>query len=139
MKTFADRHIGPSKEETSSMLSFLKEKNLDDFISKGVPQEVLNTQNLHLPPPLTESELIDYTRKKASKNKTFKNYIGKGYYECLPLSVTNRNIIKNPVWYTAYTPYQAELAQGRLEALLNFQTMICDLTKDGCVERLSFR
>lgn len=128
MKTFVDRHIGPSKEEISSLLKFLGEKNLDSFISKGMPQEVLNTQHLNLPSPLTESELINYTRKLASKNKTFKNYIGQGYYECLPLSVTNRNIIKNPLWYTAYTPYQAELSQGRLEALLNFQTMICDLT-----------
>ena len=128
MKKFVDRHIGPSVGDISSMLRLLGENTLDDVISKGVPQEVLNTQGLDLPSPLTESELIDYTRKQASKNKTFKNYIGHGYYECLPLSVTNRNIIKNPVWYTAYTPYQAELAQGRLEALLNFQTMICDLT-----------
>jgi len=125
---FVRRHIGPSSEEISSMLKFLNVESLEDLILKGVPREVLNTQNLNLPSPLTESELIDYTRKQATKNKTFKNYIGQGYYECLPLSVTNRNIIKNPVWYTAYTPYQAELAQGRLEALLNFQTMICDLT-----------
>lgn len=128
MKKFVDRHIGPSKEETSSMLKFLKAESLENLISKGVPQEVLNTPKLNLPLPLTESKLIHYTRKQAVKNKTFKNYIGQGYDECLPLSVTNRNIIKNPVWYTAYTPYQAELAQGRLEALLNFQTMICDLT-----------
>ncbi len=128
MKRFVDRHIGPSKEEISSMLNFLESASLEDLISKGIPQEVLNTQKMGLPPALTESELIHYTRSKAVKNKTFKNYIGQGYYECLPLSVTNRNIIKNPVWYTAYTPYQAELAQGRLEALLNFQTMICDLT-----------
>ena len=129
MKRFVDRHIGSSKEEISSMLNFLESASLEDLISKGVPQEVLNTQKMDLPPALTESELIHYTRSKAAKNKTFKNYIGQGYYECLPLSVTNRNIIKNPVWYTAYTPYQAELAQGRLEALLNFQTMICDLTR----------
>ncbi|MDE0152188.1 MAG: aminomethyl-transferring glycine dehydrogenase [Bdellovibrionales bacterium] len=128
MKKFVDRHIGPSVEEVSSMLKFLGEKNLEDIISKGVPREVLNTQSLNLPVSLTESELIAYTRKQAAKNKTFKNYIGQGFYECLSLSVTNRNIIKNPVWYTAYTPYQAELAQGRLEALLNFQTMVCDLT-----------
>ncbi len=128
MKKFVDRHIGPSEEEISSMLKFLSVKNLDHLISKGMPQEVLNTSHLSLPPALTESELIHHTRKQALKNKTFKNYIGQGYYECLPLAVTNRNIIKNPVWYTAYTPYQAELAQGRLEALLNFQTMICDLT-----------
>ena len=128
MKTFADRHIGPSKEETSAMLEFLGETSLENLISKGAPQEVLNTSHLNLPSALTESEFIHHTRKQAAKNKTFKNYIGRGYYECLPLSVTNRNIIKNPVWYTAYTPYQAELAQGRLEALLNFQTMICGLT-----------
>lgn len=128
MKKFIDRHMGPSSEEVSFMLKFLELESLEGLISKGVPKEVLNTQKLNLPLPLTESELIHYTREKAAKNKTFKNYIGQGYYECLPLGVTNRNIIKNPVWYTAYTPYQAELAQGRLEALLNFQTMICDLT-----------
>ena len=126
--SFANRHLGPDEKETKQMLEALDCKNLNDLTDQAIPSEVLNVSKLNLPAPVTETDLIKELRKKAGKNKVFKNYIGQGFFECLPLAVTNRNIIKNPVWYTAYTPYQAELAQGRLEALLNFQTMICDLT-----------
>ena len=128
MASFFRRHLGPDDTETSLMLEALGEKNILNLISKNTPPEILNVKNLNLPAPLSEHQLIELTRNKALKNKTFKNYIGQGFYECLSLSVTNRNIIKNPVWYTSYTPYQAELAQGRLEALLNFQTLVSDLT-----------
>ncbi len=125
---FVDRHIGPREEDISSMLQGFSAKNLDDFMRKSVPSEILNVKNLNLPHPLSEHQLIHHLRGLVQKNKVFKNYIGQGFFECLPLSVTNRHIIKNPVWYTAYTPYQSELAQGRLEALLNYQTLISDLT-----------
>ena len=126
--SFCRRHLGPSEDEISSMLQTVGADTLDQLVSKGLPKEVFNVKNLQLPEALTEAQLINCIRKKASKNQVFKNYIGQGFFECLPLSVTNRNIIKNPCWYTAYTPYQAELAQGRLEALLNFQTVVSDLT-----------
>ena len=126
--TFADRHIGSREEDISSILKELSVKNLDDFMQKSIPSEVLNIKNLNLPQAFSEHQLIDHLRGVAQKNKVFKSYIGQGFFECLHLSVTNRHIVKNPVWYTAYTPYQPELAQGRLEALLNFQTLISDLT-----------
>ena len=128
MNSFCRRHIGPDDTEISLMLSALGENSLHSLTAKNAPPEILNVKKLNLPPPLTEHQLLELTRSKALKNKTFKNYIGRGFYECLILSVTNRNIIKNPVWYTSYTPYQAELAQGRLEALLNFQTLVSDLS-----------
>ena len=125
---FLDRHIGPREADISSMLQDFSARNLDDFMQQSVPAEVLNVKKLDLPPPLSEHQLIEHLRDLAKQNKVFKNYIGQGFFECLPLGVTNRHIIKNPVWYTAYTPYQSELAQGRLEALLNFQTIMSDLT-----------
>ena len=125
---FVHRHLGTNQGEIHSMLQTLGVDSIDELIKQTIPKEVLNTKKLQLPHPLAEHKLIEYLRGKAGKNKTFKNYIGQGYFECLPLAVTNRNIIKNPGWYTSYTPYQAELAQGRLEALLNFQTMVSDLT-----------
>lgn len=126
--SFAQRHLGPNTEEISSMLNTLGAASLDEFVQKGLPPGIANVQNLNLPSSLTENQLIQLTRSKASKNQVFKNYIGQGFSECLPLNAANRNIIKNPCWYTAYTPYQAEIAQGRLTALLNFQTLICELT-----------
>ena len=126
--SFVRRHLGSNTSEIQSMLKTLGVDSIDELIKQTVPKEVLNVDQLQLPSPLTESKLIKDLRGKAGKNKVFKNYIGQGYFECLPLAVTNRNIIKNPGWYTSYTPYQAELAQGRLEALLNFQTLVCGLT-----------
>ena len=125
---FVHRHLGSNEDEINSMLQALRVGSMDDLMKQTVPEEILNVQELKLPSALTESKLIEHLRGKADKNKVFKNYIGQGYFECIPLAVTNRNIIKNPGWYTSYTPYQAELAQGRLEALLNFQTLVCDLT-----------
>ena len=127
--SFADRHFGPSENEIKDMLKTIGVESLEELIRQAVPAEVLNMEPPHhWPQPLSESQLIGVTRKKAEKNRVLKNYIGQGFFECLPLAVTNRNIIKNPCWYTAYTPYQSEISQGRLEALLNFQTLICDLT-----------
>ena len=125
---FVDRHIGPREEDIFLMLQDFSTKNLDDFMQKSIPSDILNVKKLSLPEPLSEHRLIHYLRDLAGQNKVFKSYIGQGFFECLSLSVTHRHIIKNPVWYTAYTPYQSELSQGRLEALLNFQTMISDLT-----------
>ena len=128
MSSFIHRHLGPNEDEISLMLKDLEVQSLSKWIQKIIPSEVLNVENLNLPEALGEHELIHLTRKFCAQNKTFKNYIGQGFFECLPLHVTNRNIIKNPCWYTAYTPYQAEISQGRLEVLLNFQTFVCDLT-----------
>ena len=128
VKKFLDRHLGPSEQEISLMLKEISAKDLDDVIRLSIPDEVLNVPQMNFPEALSESQMIQRTRDLASQNKVFKNYIGCGFYESLPLSVLNRHIIKNPVWYTPYTPYQAELAQGRLEALLNFQTLIMDIT-----------
>jgi len=128
MSSFINRHLGPNQNEINSLLESVKAQNLSQWIQKVLPTEVQNVQKLKLPKALEEHELIQLARKLCAQNKTFKNYIGQGFSECLPLHVTHRNIIKNPSWYTAYTPYQAEISQGRLEVLLNFQTLICDLT-----------
>ena len=126
--SFAQRHLGPNEEEISLMLKTLGVSSLDKFVQNGLPPRIANVQKLNLPSALTENQLIQLTRKKAGQNQVFKNYIGQGFFENLPLNAANRNIIKNPCWYTAYTPYQAEIAQGRLTALINFQTLICELT-----------
>ena len=126
--SFVRRHLGPSPKETTAMLKTMGAGHLDEMVQRGLPSQIANVQKLNLPLAFTEHQLIQHTRKIAAQNRTFKNYIGQGFFECLPLSVTNRNIIKNPCWYTAYTPYQAEIAQGRLTALLNFQTLISSLT-----------
>ena len=111
------------------MLKTLGAKNLDEFVSKAAPPEIFNIKGkLSLPDPVSEHQLIQILRKRAAQNNTFKNYIGQGFYESVPINPVKRHILKNPDWYTAYTPYQSELAQGRLEALLNFQTMVSDLT-----------
>ncbi|MFC5044170.1 aminomethyl-transferring glycine dehydrogenase [Aquimarina hainanensis] len=130
MKTdsFKLRHIGPSEKELDSMLDTIKVDSVDQLIYETVPDDILLDNPLNLPPALSEQEYSASMLKLAAKNKIFKTFIGLGYHEaCLP-AVIQRNILENPGWYTAYTPYQAEIAQGRLEALLNFQTMICDLT-----------
>ena len=125
---FAKRHIGPRDYEVKEMLETIGVNSIEELINETVPDNILLTQKPVLDAPLTESELIEEMEKLASKNKLFKNFIGMGYCETITPSVIRRNILENPGWYTQYTPYQAEISQGRLEALLNFQTMVSDLT-----------
>ena len=127
-RPFAQRHIGPSNLEVKEMLDAVQVSDLGELIAQTVPQDIRLDQPLNLPEALSEHDFLDSFSNLMNKNKVFKSFIGLGYYNCyLPL-VIQRNILENPGWYTAYTPYQAEIAQGRLEALVNFQTMVCDLT-----------
>lgn len=126
---FVDRHIGPSDEDIEKMCSVIGVNSLDELIDKTVPSNIRLKDKLELEEPITEYQLIARLKEIALKNKVFKCYIGLGYYPTITPSVIKRNILENPGWYTQYTPYQAEISQGRLEALLNFQTMIIDLTK----------
>jgi len=126
--SFIKRHIGSSPEELIKMLKFLEVSSLNELSEQVLPVEIYNKDTFNLPEALSEHELLKKIKQIGSKNKVFKNYIGMGYNPCFTPGVLIRNILENPVWYTSYTPYQSELAQGRLEALLNFQTMIQDLT-----------
>ena len=126
--SFQNRHIGPSKREQEKMFSALKIETLDQLIFETVPNDIRLKNELDLAPAMSEYEYLAHSKQLSEKNKVFKSYIGLGYHEAIVPSVIQRNILENPGWYTAYTPYQAEIAQGRLEALLNYQTMICDLT-----------
>ncbi|MCZ2100799.1 MAG: aminomethyl-transferring glycine dehydrogenase [Chitinophagales bacterium] len=125
---FSRRHIGIRPDETKEMLKVIGFDSLDQLIDKTVPENIRMAGQLNIPDSLTEYEYLRMLKEIASKNKVFKNYIGQGYYDTIVPSVILRNIFENPGWYTQYTPYQAEISQGRLEALLNFQTMISDLT-----------
>jgi glycine dehydrogenase len=125
---FKARHIGPNERDTKEMLKTIAVSNLDELISKTIPASIRLKQPLQNPAPQSEFEYLQELKKVASKNKVFKNYIGQGYYGTITPSVILRNIFENPGWYTQYTPYQAEISQGRLESLLNFQTVITDLT-----------
>ena len=125
---FITRHIGPSKSEISQILKSLNVSSLEELMKKILPDEIDNQDEFSLSPPLTEQELFKSAQAKAKKNKIFKSYIGMGYKSSITPAVIQRCVLENPSWYSSYTPYQAELAQGRLEALLNFQTMVADLT-----------
>lgn len=125
---FSDRHIGPNTSDVEQMLAYLNLSNMDELIEKSAPKSILNCKGLDLPAPLTEAQFLKRAREIADKNKVFKSYIGQGYYGTKTPLVVLRNVLENPAWYTAYTPYQAEISQGRMEALLNFQTMIMELT-----------
>jgi glycine dehydrogenase len=125
---FVTRHIGPSAEETRAMLATLGYDSLDAFIDAVVPEDIRLGRPLALPPGRTEREVLQALRGLAAQNQLFRSYIGMGYHHSFTPQVIQRNIVENPGWYTAYTPYQPEIAQGRLEALLNFQTMVADLT-----------
>ena len=125
---FARRHIGPTPTEIQEMLDVLGIDSLDDLIDKTVPAAIRISEPLQLPTAKSEYSALAELKEIASKNQVFRSYIGTGYHDCITPPVIGRNILENPGWYTAYTPYQAEIAQGRLEALLNFQTMIIDLT-----------
>jgi glycine dehydrogenase len=126
--SFAHRHIGVNDAEISEMLSTIGLRSLDDLVSKTVPDNIRYHKLLNLPPSRGEHELLQELRAIALQNQVFRSVIGMGYANCITPPVIQRNILENPGWYTQYTPYQAEIAQGRLEALLNFQTMIIDLT-----------
>ena len=121
------RHIGPSPAEMSEMLKAVGVPNLDALIDETVPKSIRQAEPLGWA-PLTEHALLARMRKVAEKNKVMTSLIGQGYYGTVTPPAIQRNILENPAWYTAYTPYQPEIAQGRLEALLNFQTMVSDLT-----------
>jgi len=130
MKTdvFALRHIGPRNEHFNEMLKVVGVGSIDELIVETVPDNIRLQSPLDLDRPLSEQEYIEHIHQLASKNKVYKSFIGMGYHPSNLPAVIQRNILENPGWYTAYTPYQAEIAQGRLEALLNYQTMITDLT-----------
>ena len=125
---FAAHHIGPGPDEQASMLAALGLSSLDQLIAETVPENIRLAQALPLPPAQTEAEFLHHLNTIASQNRICKNYIGMGYYDSFTPPVIQRNLFENPSWYTPYTPYQAEIAQGRLESLMNFQTMVIDLT-----------
>lgn len=125
---FHGRHIGPNKADTKKMLDTIGVSSIDELIDKTVPTAIRLQNELNLPSAISEFEYLTELKKVASKNKVFKTYIGQGYYGTITPSVILRNIFENPGWYTQYTPYQAEISQGRLESLLNYQTMVCELT-----------
>ncbi len=125
---FVQRHIGPDSQQTQTMLEALGLTSIAELIEKTVPASIRLKGELALGKAVTEADALAQLKAIASKNKIFKNYIGMGYHDTHVPLVVLRNVLENPGWYTAYTPYQAEIAQGRLEALLNYQTMVMDLT-----------
>jgi glycine dehydrogenase len=125
---FVNRHNGPRDHDVPQMLKTIGVKTLDQLIEKTLPKSILLERPLALPEAMSEFEYLNHLRSVGRKNKMFRSFIGQGYYGVAPLSVITRNVLENPSWYTSYTPYQAEISQGRLEALLNFQTMIIQLT-----------
>src|SRR3954466_1580667 len=127
-ESFVPRHVGPDERDVAEMVKTLGHANLEELIDATVPPKIRWRDGLNLPKGLTELEVLTYFRALAAKNQVFRSFIGMGYNDCVTPPVIQRNIIENPGWYTAYTPYQAEIAQGRLTALLNFQTMVIDLT-----------
>jgi glycine dehydrogenase len=125
---FVRRHIGPNADETNKMIEFLGRKNLDELIDAAVPKKIRLEKKLNLPSARSEHEALIEIKKISSENKVFRSFIGMGYYDTITPPVIQRSVLENPGWYTQYTPYQAEISQGRLEALLNFQTMASELT-----------
>jgi glycine dehydrogenase len=128
LDTFARRHIGPQRDEIAAMLKATGYQSLDELTNAVLPKAIRLQRPLDLPAPRGERDALEALRKIFSNNKVMRSFLGLGYYDTATPSVIQRNIFENPGWYTAYTPYQAEIAQGRLEALLNFQTMVADLT-----------
>ncbi|HEX2535762.1 MAG TPA: aminomethyl-transferring glycine dehydrogenase [Chitinophagaceae bacterium] len=125
---FQRRHIGPDEGQTSEMLRSIGAASLDELVGRTVPEGIRMQGRLDLPAPMSEYEYLQHIKEVSLRNKVCKNYIGQGYYDTITPSVILRNVFENPGWYTQYTPYQAEISQGRLESLLNFQTMVSDLT-----------
>ena len=126
--SFAQRHIGPQADDMRQMLQVVGAPSLEALIDEAIPGDIRQTRPLSFGPALSEPELLAKMRAIASRNRSMVSLIGQGYYGTHLPPVIQRNVLENPAWYTAYTPYQAEISQGRLEALLNFQTMIADLT-----------
>jgi glycine dehydrogenase len=126
--SFVLRHVGPRENEINDMIKTIGVASVDELIDKTIPADIRLANNLNLPKAMSEYEYMTHIQELATKNKMFKNYIGLGYHPTILPGVIQRNILENPGWYTAYTPYQAEIAQGRLEALLNYQTMVSELT-----------
>src|SRR3954451_24490596 len=125
---FQNRHIGPDAADAASMLEVIGATSLDALVGEAIPARIRLPKALDLPDGLPEQQFLRELRQVAARNQLFKSYLGQGYYDCVTPSVVLRNVLENPGWYTPYTPYQAEIAQGRLEGLLNFQTMVSDLT-----------
>jgi glycine dehydrogenase len=128
MSLFSSRHIGPNKAEKAEMLAAIGVKSVQELVNQTIPSQIRLGGELHIDNALSEQEYLQHITELGNKNKVFKSFIGLGYNETIVPSVILRNVLENPGWYTAYTPYQAEISQGRLEALLNFQTMVLDLT-----------
>lgn len=127
-ESFSRRHIGPRESDIKLMLKTVNASSIDELIEDTIPENIRLKNALELEDPLSESDYLMHLKTISHLNKVFKTYIGLGYNRSYLPAVIQRNILESPGWYTAYTPYQAEIAQGRLEALLNFQTMVCDLT-----------
>ena len=125
---FISRHIGPRDTEIQQMLGELKVRSLEELMEKIVPDSIRDTSALKLPSSRGEKEVIERLRNIAKSNQVMRSMIGCGYYDTVTPNVIVRNVLENPSWYTAYTPYQPEISQGRLEAVLNFQTMVSELT-----------
>ncbi|HSH41987.1 MAG TPA: aminomethyl-transferring glycine dehydrogenase [Arenicellales bacterium] len=125
---FMSRHVGPRPDEQQEMLNVLGLESLDELVEQVIPGDILGNRPLDVPEAASEAEVLRQLRGLAEKNRVFRSFIGMGYYDTHTPTVIQRNILENPAWYTAYTPYQSEISQGRLEALLNFQTMMVDLT-----------
>ena len=128
IESFEERHIGPDLRDQDQMLEAIGVSSLNELIEEAIPDCIRYRAELDLAAPFSESEALEQLKQRASKNKVLRSMIGMGYYDCVTPPVIQRNILENPGWYTQYTPYQAEIAQGRLEGLVNFQTMVSDLT-----------
>ncbi|HWK89296.1 MAG TPA: hypothetical protein VNP72_04850, partial [Longimicrobium sp.] len=126
--TFVRRHVGPDEDEIRDMLAALGYGSLDELVDATIPESIRLERPLALGPERSEFELLGELRALMSRNRVFRSCIGMGYHDCITPPVIQRNVLENPGWYTQYTPYQAEISQGRLEALLNFQTAVVDLT-----------
>ena len=126
---FKSRHIGPRSEQIQEMLEKLGFKNLEEMSNSVIPRDILSDKSLNPFPSLSEVSVLDKLRKLVNEDKKAKSFIGMGYYGTYTPAVIQRNILENPGWYTQYTPYQAEISQGRLEALLNYQTMVSIVLK----------
>ena len=128
-ENFTRRHIGPNSSELNKILGTIGVTSVEQLLEQTIPEKIRLKNDLNIPEGISEMEFLKEIKKLSSLNQKFKTYIGLGYHDTFTPSVIQRNILENPGWYTAYTPYQPEIAQGRLEALLNFQTMVCDITK----------
>jgi glycine dehydrogenase len=125
---FTDRHVGPRGNDVKEMLSLVNASSVEQLINETIPAQIHLGREMNLPDALSESRFIEHMKGVAQKNKNYRSYIGMGYFNTILPGVIQRNILENPGWYTAYSPYQAEIAQGRMEALLNYQTMVSELT-----------